>query len=378
MGIAVTALVIGPLRAEQIPHTREYWIKAEEICWNYAPSYPRDSMMGREFNKDQLFYVGDAPDRIGRIYRKAVFRSYTPEFQEIIDGPNEVINPQTGKMKMLRRPGSREEHLGLLGPTIRAEVGERVIVHFKNETRFPASLHANGLFYTKANEGLPYQDGTSGRDKADEAIPPQGTYTYTYLVPENAVPAAGDVSSTVWTYYSGTDQVRDTYSGLMGAIITYSRGALNGKTNLPKGIDREFINIFQIFDENFSLYLEENVKEFTTVPVDIEEGAFRGSNLMHGINGLVYSNLKGLNMKKNDLVRWYVIGLGGEWDIHTPHWHGNTLLESGHRVDTTEVFPVTVQVLDMLADNPGVWMYHCHVNLHLDFGMSAVYKVEPA
>ena len=82
-------------------------------------------------------------------------------------------------------------------------------------------------------------------------------------------------------------------------------------------------------------------------------------------------------MKKYDEVRWYIIGLGTEVDIHTPHWHGNTLLDSGHRVDTTEVFPATIKVLDMLADDPGIWMYHCHVNDHIDAGMSAVYKVDP-
>ena len=126
--------------------------------------------------------MGDKPDRIGRIYRKAVYRSYTPEFQEILDGPNQVINPQTGEMRIVRQPGSWEEHLGLLGPTIRAEVGDRVIIHFKNETRFPVSLHSNGLFYTKANEGIPYQDGTSRIDKADDAIAPNGSYTYIYQV----------------------------------------------------------------------------------------------------------------------------------------------------------------------------------------------------
>lgn len=377
IGVAIATLMTGQIRAEKIPTTREYWIKAEEILWNYAPSFPINEMMGKELNEDQLVFVGDAPDHIGRIYRKAVYRSYTPEFKEIIDGANEVIDPQTEEMRIVRQPDSREEHLGLLGPIIRAEIGDRVLIHFKNATRFPVSLHSNGLLYSKAHEGIPYEDGTSGKDKADDAIPPNGSYTYIYEVPENAAPDENDLSSIVWPYYSGTDNVRDTNSGLIGAIIVYNRGSLDKNTGLPKKIDRELINIFQVIDENISLYLDENIQEFTTVPVDVDDEDFEESNLMHGINGLLYSNLKGLNMKQGDQVRWYVLGLGTEVDIHTPHWHGNTLLESGRRFDTTEVFPATVKVLDMVPDASGVWMYHCHVNDHLDAGMSAVYTVEP-
>lgn len=38
-------------------------------------------------------------------------------------------------MRIIRKRGTPEEHLGILGPIIRAEVGDRIQVHFKNETR---------------------------------------------------------------------------------------------------------------------------------------------------------------------------------------------------------------------------------------------------
>ena len=99
IGVAIAILAMGQLKANAISPTREYWIKAEEILWDYAPSFPIDEMMGKEFNEDQLVFVGDAPDRIGRIYHKAVYRSYTPEFKEIIDGPNQVIAPPIIKIR---------------------------------------------------------------------------------------------------------------------------------------------------------------------------------------------------------------------------------------------------------------------------------------
>jgi hephaestin len=32
---------------------------------------------------------------------------------------------------------------------------------------------------------------------------------------------------------------------------------------------------------------------------------------------------------------------------------------------------------DMIPDNPGIWMYHCHVDEHMVTGMATLYKVEP-
>ena len=51
--------------------------------------------------------------------------------------------------------------------------------------------------YTKANEGTPYADGTSGADKADDAVAPGGTYVYRWSVPESAGPTKHDGSSVV-------------------------------------------------------------------------------------------------------------------------------------------------------------------------------------
>ena len=46
-------------------------------------------------------------------------------------------------------------------------------------------------------------------------------------------------------------------------------------------------------------------------------------------------------MRRGEQVRWYLIALGNENDIHTAHWHGNTVLRRGSRTDTVELFPAT-------------------------------------
>lgn len=75
LSVTMALLLVVPARTHYPPQVREYWIAAEEILWDYAPSFPIDRMTGKPFNEDQLVFVGDGPDRIGRIYRKAVFRS---------------------------------------------------------------------------------------------------------------------------------------------------------------------------------------------------------------------------------------------------------------------------------------------------------------
>ena len=34
-------------------------------------------------------------------------------------------------------------------------------------------------------------------------------------------------------------------------------------------------------------------------------------------------------MNEGERVRWYLIGLGSESDLHTPHWHGQRVIDLG-------------------------------------------------
>lgn len=64
-------------------------------------------------------------------------------------------------------------HLGLVGPTLRAEVGDVIKVTLKNLVPGKSvSLHPHGVLYTKAGEGSPYNDGTAAADKLDDAVEP--------------------------------------------------------------------------------------------------------------------------------------------------------------------------------------------------------------
>lgn len=340
--------------------TRTYFVAAAELDWDYAPT-GINQISGSAFGESENVFVQSGKERIGKVYRKAAYREYTDE-----------------TFTTLKTVEPRWQHLGLLGPVIRGEVGDTIQVVFKNMTSFPASMHPHGVFYKKDSEGTPYNDGTSGTDKADDAVPPGGTHTYIWQVPERSGPGPMDGSSILWMYHSHPDEPKDTNTGLVGPLIVTRRGAANPDGS-PKDVDREFVTIFTVFDENASHYLEQNITRFTGRPdrvlLRLEDPEFQESNLMHSVNGYVYGNLPGLTMKSGERVRWYLISMGTEVDLHTPHWHGQTALMAGMRMDMVELLPGSMKTMDMTPDTPGTWLYHCHVNDHITAGMMALFTV---
>jgi FtsP/CotA-like multicopper oxidase with cupredoxin domain len=359
---ALSAIIIigGGERAWSADKTRTYYIAAEEATWDYAPA-GRDLMMGVDFGEKANVFVARGPDRIGAKYKKVRYVEYTDA---------------TFTKRKPRPPGSR--YLGILSPIIHAEVGDKIRVVFRNKASRPYSIHPHGVFYTKANEGAPSNDGTTGADRADDTVAPGTTYVYNWNVPPRAGPGPNDPSSVSWPYHSHVNPVRGANSGLIGAIIVTRAGAAKAD-GTPAGVDHEFVTLFKIFDENFSWYLDDNIAALPGKPAkfDRDNADFIESNKMHSINGYVYGGMPMPKMKVGEHVRWYLFALGNEIDLHTPHWHGNTAVVGGHREDTVSLLPATAIVADMVPDDPGIWMFHCHVNDHISAGMTARYEVTP-
>jgi manganese oxidase len=346
---------------------RVYYIAADEVTWDYAPSYPDNPIMAEPFSQEEQVYLKEGADRIGRRYLKAVYREYTD-----------------GSFTTLKPPAAEGRYLGILGPTLHVEVGDTIVVHFRNNTRLSIGIHPHGVLYDKNSEGAHYSTETAMDPDGHHAMPetganvkPGGEYTYRWAVPERAGPGPSDPDSVAWLYHAHDHEGVDVYAGLIGAVIVTRAGRAN-PDGTPKDVDREFVTLFMIFDENLSPYLDANIQKFAGAPDGVakDNEEFKESNKKHSINGFLYGNLDGLAMRPGERVRWYVIGLGNENDVHTAHWHGNTVLRRGSRVDTVEVFPATTEVVDMRPDNVGTWLFHCHVTDHMAGGMMTRYTVK--
>ena len=44
------------------------------------------------------------------------------------------------------------------------------------------------------------------------------------------------------------------------------------------------------------------------------------------------------------------------------------------RADVVNLLPASMVVTDMVPDDVGTWLFHCHVNDHLSAGMSVRYR----
>lgn len=358
-GVAVAACAGSGADGQAGATTRTYYIAADEVAWDYAPQQ-RDMTTGRPFGEHADVFVRRGRDRIGHVYLKSVFRGYS----------DATFRRRTALPERWR-------HLGLMGPPIQAEVGETIRVVFKNNTRLPASMHPHGVFYAKDSEGAPYNDGTQGADKADDRVAPGGEHTYTWQVRERSGPGPGDGSSVGWMYHGHVGEVADTYAGLMGPLIVTRKGDARPDGS-PKDVDREIFSLFMVVDENQSPYLRRNIRRYARSPtsVDVDDEAFQESNLMHAINGYVYGDGPMINLRKDENVRWYAMSMGTEVDLHTPHWHGNTLTtHMGQRTDVVSLLPAEMAMADMQPDARGYWLFHCHVSDHISAGMSTRYRV---
>jgi manganese oxidase len=355
-GTQAVAATAAPTAAPAAGKNRTYYVAADPVTWDYAPA-GRNRITGEDFTEDEEVFVGAGPDRNGSKYAKCIYRGYTDD-----------------TFKTVQERPEADRYLGNLGPVLRAEVGDTMTVVFKNNCTIDTSIHSHGVKYDKAGEGAAYDDGTSGADKADDAVKPGSTYTYKWEVPERAGPGPMEGSSAVWMYHSHNDEIGDVYAGLSGFIVVTAKGRAKADGS-PADIDRELFALFEVDDENASPLFETNLKALSDPPEDTDDEEFVESNLMHAVNGYLYGNGPVATMKRGERVRWYVMGMGTEVDLHTPHWHGNTVTSNGMRTDVVNLLPASMLTADMTPDAVGTWLFHCHVADHIAAGMQAKYQV---
>jgi FtsP/CotA-like multicopper oxidase with cupredoxin domain len=323
------ASACGPAGLSYRPRTRTFYVRAEPVRWNYMPA-AYDSVVGQP---------PPAPWGDSLVYRKLRYIGYT-------DSTFTTKSPEP-------------PWLGILGPILRACTGDTIRVVFRNGTTQPLSMHPHGVRYDAPNEGALYHPSRGGGD----SVTAGGTYTYNWLAGRESGPLPSEPSTRVWLYHSHVHPEEEIEAGLEGVILVADPTRADPVTARPTDVDQEFVTFWMVFNENRP-----------GTPLRDEE-----RNLKHSINGLFFGNLRGLNMRKGDRVRWYVTALGSESDLHTPHWHGAKLLLDGKSyVDVIELLPGSMKLADMVARNPGVWMLHCHVNDHMAAGMYTTYTITDA
>uniref|UniRef100_A0A8C0H473 Coagulation factor VIII n=1 Tax=Chelonoidis abingdonii TaxID=106734 RepID=A0A8C0H473_CHEAB len=257
-------------------------------------------------------------------YKKAVFVEYT-------DSSFTQTKPKPAWM-------------GLLGPTIRAEVYDTVVVTFKNLASRPFSLHAVGVTYWKASEGAGYKDETSQAEKDDDEVDPGKTHTYVWEILEDQGPTEFDSSCLTSSYFSYTDSVKDINSGLIGALLVCRPGEGHGEL---ENTLQEFVLLFSLFSH------------WCISPPFLAD----------------------LQLCQKRPVHWHVIGLGTAPEVHSIFFEGHTFLVRSHRHAALEISPATFLTAQTMPTISGRFLMFCQIPAHHDsspsIGARAFAKQEP-
>jgi FtsP/CotA-like multicopper oxidase with cupredoxin domain len=278
--------------------TRELWVAATPAVWNMAPNQ-RDDIGGARLSPAQT------------VMPTTVYRRYSRGWRRPL--PN---SPMSGNQNLIP------------GPLLRARVGDRLVVHFKNLdfTRMNGhSMHFHGVDYKPSSDGS-YVPGVSG---PDGNVLPGRTWTYRLT--------AGPQSRGVWPYHDHSSSMHESIDGGMYGMLS-----IRGRNEaLP---DRELVVVFA------------PMGDFQT----IDGRAFVG-------------NTPVFRARVGELVQWDVTAMGSEH--HTFHVHGHRWAEGGVSRDTHTVGPAESFRFRWRERNPGVWLYHCHVEQHMERGMIGTYRV---
>ncbi len=117
-----------------------------------------------------------------------------------------------------------------------------------------------------------------------------------------------------------------------------------------------------------------------------EEGGIRNlqPELIHTINGRAAPTGTTYLVRPGQVVRLHIVNETDEF--HSMHLHGHVLTVLGRdgrapsgsplHLDSLLVGPHESWNVAFVADNPGLWMFHCHVLLHAAMGMSAMISYE--
>ncbi|XP_062997945.1 coagulation factor VIII [Elgaria multicarinata webbii] len=305
--------------------TRRYYIAAVETDWDYAP----------------VSQKGVSSSTPSTQYRKAVYVEYTDS--------------------TFKQTKSKPAWMGLLGPTIQAEVHDKVVVTFKNLASQPFSIHAIGVSYWKASEGAGYDDDTSWPEKEDDAVIPGQTHTYVWEILQDQGPTGSDPNCLTYAYSSHVDSVKDTNSGLIGALLVCKPGTLENTG--ARSTLQEFVLLFSVFDEGNSWYSKSNA-------------SMDNRAQLHTINGFVHNSLPGLKVCQKRPVYWYVIGLGTRPEVHSIFFEGHTFLVSHHRRATLDISPATFLTAETTPSTSGTFRMFCQIPSHQQAGMEALVTVE--
>jgi FtsP/CotA-like multicopper oxidase with cupredoxin domain len=255
------------------------------------------------------------------------------------------------------------------GPEIRVKEGDQVRIAFKNELPVASSVHWHGI-------DVPWQmDGPPGINQ--QPVRPGETFVYEFV----AKPAG---TRFYHTHGSGNhDEALQMDMGLYGPFVIEAK-------NEPK-YDREYTVVLSERLSTLLPWVEAPAAQSGSVPreadaTSLEAAAGHGAGTPDTffMNGKSWPETEPLRVKKGERVRLRLIN-AGSMSVHPMHLHGHSfriVAIDGNRLERPTVRDVVLVApgerydIEFVANNPGVWLFHCHELHHADAGMAVLIQYE--
>lgn len=221
----------------------------------------------------------------------------------------------------------------LPGPTLRAKVGDRLLVHFENRGSKPHTIHFHGIH-------------SANMDGVFEVVPKGKTFTYDFI----AEPFG------VFPYHCHMMPLRKHIArGLYGTLI------IDPPT--PRPAAKEMIMVMHGLDVNFDM-----------------------ENDFYAVNG--YANYYAehpIELSVGEKVRIYLTNMT-EFDlVNNFHLHANmfdyypsgTSLSPVENTDTVNLCQGQRGILEFSYRYPGIYMFHAHTSEFAELGWMGFFHVKP-
>lgn len=223
------------------------------------------------------------------------------------------------------------------GPVIELSEGDKVRIYVTNKLPCATTIHWHGVL-------LPCgMDGVAGLTQ--HPIPPGKTFLYEFLFPK-----AG-----TFMYHPHFDMAQEGM-GMTGMIVVHKR-----EPDKAKRPDRDFA--IMLHEWNIAV----GTSRPNTLKMDFD---------VLTMNGKVMPATEPLVAELGDTV-WIRYGNLSAMDHHPLHLHGYSFKiigsdggwvedRSSLLPETTVLVPVgSAKVIEFVADNPGDWLFHCHMTHHM-------------
>jgi FtsP/CotA-like multicopper oxidase with cupredoxin domain/plastocyanin len=246
------------------------------------------------------------------------------------------------------------------GPEIRVREGDLVRITLHNELPVGTTIHWHGVNLP------PEMDGPVGLNQA--AVEPGEEFVYEFV----AQPAG-----TRW-YHSHADPTAQIALGLYGSLIVEPREP-------KRTYDRDYTYILNEWD----LELTPDVAT-GKAPRGVRDQVLRGGELgtdLFLMNGHAHESIPPIKLAEGERVLVRLINAGNL--PHAIHTHGHSfkiVATDGNDVpegmalvkDTVLIGPGERYDLELDGNNPGVWMFHCHMENHAANGMMSLIQYDGA